>query len=145
MKIISYILVSWESTKECSSVLFQKLMRYKSERKKKRMRALNGTVRGPYIFCDQNQYISVFFSFFNLFILTGGQLLYNIVVVFAIRWHESAMGVHVLHIHLSSFFFLCFMFSVAFQWPIFYSTSHGSIKCTKYRSEIIIISYMSLL
>ena len=49
------------------------------------MRALNGTVRGPYIFCDQNQYISIFFSFFNILILTGGQLLYNIVVVFAIR------------------------------------------------------------
>ena len=49
------------------------------------MRALNGRVRGPYIFCDQNQYISVFFSFFNLSILTGGQLLYSIVVVFAIH------------------------------------------------------------
>ena len=30
-----------------------------------------------------------------LFILTGGYLLYSIVVVFAIHWHESAMGVHV--------------------------------------------------
>ena len=31
----------------------------------------------------------------NLFILIGGDLLYNIVVVFAIHWRESAMGVHV--------------------------------------------------
>ena len=28
-------------------------------------------------------------------ILIGGYLLYNILVVFAIHWHESAMGVHV--------------------------------------------------
>ena len=33
--------------------------------------------------------------FIYLFILAGGSLLYNIVVVFAIRSHESAMGVHV--------------------------------------------------
>ena len=33
----------------------------------------------------------------NLYILLGGQLLYNIVVVFAIHQHESAMGVHVSH------------------------------------------------
>ena len=33
-----------------------------------------------------------------LFILIGGELLYNIVVVFAIHWHESAMGVHVFPI-----------------------------------------------
>ena len=38
--------------------------------------------------------IKFFFSI-NLFILIGGLLLYNIVVVFAIHWHESAMGVHV--------------------------------------------------
>ena len=31
--------------------------------------------------------------FLNLFILIGGY--YNIVVVFTIHWHESAMGVHV--------------------------------------------------
>ena len=30
-----------------------------------------------------------------LFILIGGKLLHNIVVVFAIHWHEPAMGVHV--------------------------------------------------
>ena len=33
----------------------------------------------------------------NLYILIGGQLLYNIVVVFAIHQHESAMAVHVSH------------------------------------------------
>ena len=37
------------------------------------------------------------YSFF-LFVLIGGQLLYSIVVVYAIHWHESAMGVHVYHI-----------------------------------------------
>ena len=30
------------------------------------------------------------FFFFHLFLLVGGKLLYNIVVVFAIHWHESA-------------------------------------------------------
>ena len=43
--------------------------------------------------------ITIINSFFlkkkpiNLFILIGGQLLYNIVVVFAIHRHESATGV----------------------------------------------------
>ena len=39
------------------------------------------------------------FSFFLncLLFLIGGKLLYNIVVVFAIHWHESDMGVHVSH------------------------------------------------
>ena len=32
------------------------------------------------------------------FFLIGGQLLYNIVVVFAIHSHESAMGIHVFPI-----------------------------------------------
>ena len=32
--------------------------------------------------------------FLNLFILIGGKLLYNIVVFYAIHWHESAMGLH---------------------------------------------------
>ena len=35
------------------------------------------------------------FIYLNLFILIGGWLLYNIVVVFAVNSHESAMGVHV--------------------------------------------------
>ena len=40
----------------------------------------------------------IFFSyFFHLFLLVGGQLLYNIVVVFAIHRHESVMGVPVSH------------------------------------------------
>ena len=38
------------------------------------------------------------FIYLNLFILIGGWLLYNIVVVFAINSHESAMGVHVFPI-----------------------------------------------
>ena len=43
----------------------------------------------------------LFFLYFYskyLFILIGCYLLYNIVVVFAIHWHESAMGVHVFPI-----------------------------------------------
>ena len=32
-------------------------------------------------------------SLFNLFLI-GGQLLYNVVVVSAIHWHESAIGIH---------------------------------------------------
>ena len=31
----------------------------------------------------------------NLFILIGGKCLYNIVMAFAIHWHESPMGAHV--------------------------------------------------
>ena len=34
----------------------------------------------------------------KVFILIEGWLLYNIVVIFAIHWHESAMGVHVFPI-----------------------------------------------
>ena len=36
--------------------------------------------------------------FLPLFLLVGGQLLYNIVVVFAIHWRESAMDLHVFPI-----------------------------------------------
>ena len=39
-----------------------------------------------------------FFFFFHLLLLVGGYLLYNIVVVFAIHWHESAMDLHVFPI-----------------------------------------------
>ena len=40
----------------------------------------------------------IFFSFFfHLFLLVGGQLPYNIVVVFAVHRHESVMGVPVSH------------------------------------------------
>ena len=34
------------------------------------------------------------FFFFHLFLLVGGYLLYNIVVVFVIHWHELAMDLH---------------------------------------------------
>ena len=37
-------------------------------------------------------------NFFHLFLLVGDQLLYNIVVVFVIHWHESAMDLHVFPI-----------------------------------------------
>ena len=36
--------------------------------------------------------------YFHLFLLVRGQLLYNIVVVFAIHWHESAMDLYVFPI-----------------------------------------------
>ena len=42
-----------------------------------------------------------FYFFFHLFLLVGGQLLYNIVVVFAIHWHESAMDIHVFPIPIA--------------------------------------------
>ena len=38
------------------------------------------------------------FFFFHLFLLVGGWLLYNIVVVSVIHWHESAMELHVFPI-----------------------------------------------
>ena len=42
--------------------------------------------------------LNFFFLKINLFILIGGYLLYNIVVIFAMHWHKSAMGVHVFPI-----------------------------------------------
>ena len=35
------------------------------------------------------------FLFFHFFLLVGGSLLYNIVVVFVIHWHELAMDMYV--------------------------------------------------
>ena len=43
----------------------------------------------------------ILFFFFHLFLLVGGYLLYSIVVVFAIHWHESAMDLHVFPIPIS--------------------------------------------
>ena len=40
----------------------------------------------------------IYLFIFHLFLLVGGKLLYNIVVVFAIHWHESAMDLHVFPI-----------------------------------------------
>ena len=40
----------------------------------------------------------IYFLFFLSFLLVGGSLLYNIVVVFVIHWHESAMNIHVFPI-----------------------------------------------
>ena len=40
----------------------------------------------------------LYYFFFHLFLLVGGWLLYNIVMVFAIHWHESAMDLHVFPI-----------------------------------------------
>ena len=50
--------------------------------------------------CVFNPQICLFYLFvcFHLFLLVGGYLLYNIVVVFAIHWHESAMDLHVFPI-----------------------------------------------
>ena len=39
-------------------------------------------------------HLQVGYYFFKLFVLIGDQLLYNIVVVFAIHWHESALCIH---------------------------------------------------
>ena len=36
----------------------------------------------------------MYYPFFNLF-LTGGKLLYNIVLVSGIHQHESAIGIHI--------------------------------------------------
>ena len=50
--------------------------------------------------------------FLNLFILIGGKLLYNIVVVFAIYRHESAMDVHVSR-HPKNVVFLLIHYALA--------------------------------
>ena len=55
-------------------------------------------------FCYKNatvkytEFIIVILFFPQLFLLVEGYLLYNIVVVFAIHWHESAMDLHVFPI-----------------------------------------------
>ena len=42
------------------------------------------------------RFLFFFYSFFfHLFLLVGGQFLYNIKVGFVIHWHESAMDLHV--------------------------------------------------
>ena len=46
----------------------------------------------------------LFTIFFQLFLLVGGYLLYNIVVVFVIHWHESAMDLHVFPIPIPHFY-----------------------------------------
>ena len=46
-----------------------------------------GILLGPLLFLPS--------FFFHLFLLVGGWLLYNIVAVFVIHWHESAMDLHV--------------------------------------------------
>ena len=43
-------------------------------------------------------YLTIALFFLNLLLLVGGWLLYNIVVIFAIHWHESAMDLHVFPI-----------------------------------------------
>ena len=43
----------------------------------------------------------LYYFFFHLFLLVGGWLLYNIVMVFAIHWHESAMDLHVFPIPIT--------------------------------------------
>ena len=61
------------------------------------------TMRSPQITVvkgrDHNKHpVWFYFLYINLFILIGGYWLYNIVLVFAIHWHESAVGVHVFPI-----------------------------------------------
>ena len=55
-----------------------------------------------YLIYSYNTYIILFklhFIYcFHLFLLVGDSLFYNIVVVFVIHWHESAMDLHVLRI-----------------------------------------------
>ena len=48
--------------------------------------------------CIKPDSMKVHTFFFHLFLLVGGQLLYRIVVGFAIHWHESAMDLHVFPI-----------------------------------------------
>ena len=43
-------------------------------------------------------FLFLFTYFFHLFLFIGGYLLYNIVVVSAIHWHESAVDLHVFPI-----------------------------------------------
>ena len=48
---------------------------------------------------------SFIYLFFHLFLFIGVYLLYNIVVFFAIHWHESAMDLHVFPILITNKFF----------------------------------------
>ena len=51
--------------------------------------------------CSHEIIIFLFFCF-HLFLLVGGQSLYNIAVGFVIHWHESAMVLHVFPIPIPS-------------------------------------------
>ena len=43
-------------------------------------------------------FLFIYLFIFHLFLLVGGELLYNIIVVFGIHWHESATDLHVFPI-----------------------------------------------
>ena len=68
--------------------------------------------------CDDPSPFTIVFFFFHLFLLVGGYLLYNIVVVFVIHWHESAMDLHVFRIHQNNY-------SGLVTWPWVYPETTG--------------------
>ena len=78
-------------------MLTQKTQREERERKRKRDRERECLCRAERERERESERDPDLF-FFHLFLLVGVLLLYNIVVVFAIQWHESAMDLHVLHI-----------------------------------------------
>ena len=54
---------------------------------------------GSFIFSFFHTSFAFIYLFFKiLFILIGGELLYSILVIFAIHWYESAMSLHVFPI-----------------------------------------------
>ena len=93
--------------------------------------------------CRLREFLTRAVFIINLFTLIGGQLLYNIVVVFAIHRHESAAGTHVSprheppsHLPPSSFLILknltVFIFEVKFTYDeicLFKVTVHWVLVC----------------
>ena len=71
-----------------------------------------------YFFC---WYCISFLFLIYLFILIGGKLLFNIVVVFAIHWHESAVGVHVLFLYFIISYLLLLKVSYDVHYLVFFS------------------------
>ena len=79
--------------------------------------------------------------FFHLFWLVGGQLLYSIVVVFAMHWHESAMDLHVFPIPIPPPSSLSipslWVFPVYQPWALFSCIQPGLVICLTLDSILV--------